>query len=966
MDSVNSTTLEREFVFRRLEEALRFFGRETDAHWVWIVLLLLVLPAAFFYVARMYRRDSRSVGWIWATFLGVLRCAVYLVLACVFLLPAMQTWEKTETRSKVVLAIDVSGSMGSKDDQPSEAMPAEKLPTRQEKVIQFLNDDQTAFLKNLLKTNPVYVYRFGSRADEDSRIFNGDKPWSSAEWSAWLQPNPKEVMPEGLEEEEKTKFLKQQELHQQLVSGTNLGDSLLQIGNRELNNMVQGIVVISDGRNTQYSSQAFEELRARLQRAKVPIFAVAVGELREQISIRVDMQAPQQARPDDKFPVRVEVDGEGLPNREMVVHLDVTSPKGEKRTVDKAFKFNAGSGGPPHAQIEFEIGAAEFGKIPAGGKVPELEEGEWIFLARVPKEKREIFLGKEHVSNKGTVSVVKKPVRILLFAGAATHEYQFVRNLLVREVDQHRAELSICLQAQREKLEGIVQDVPSDRLLRHFPNRLDEAPSQEKAQDRYMSLAQYDLIIAFDPDWSQLQPEELAVLEKWVSQHAGGLVLVAGPVNTYQLARPTNRETLKPLLDLFPVVLQDSRLQGLGLERPTTEPWRLNFPGATADMEFLKLDEDAKEPLGGWEEFFTGKKKNEETSKDTPIMRGFYTYYPVDSVKPSAVVVATFSDPRARLRDSPKEQPFLATMPYGSGKVVYIGSGEMWRLRQCREVFHERFWTKLARYAGSGSLSRLSRHGVLVMGREFTAGQLVHLEAQLWGRDGKPLSRNASPKIQLKPPSGVTMTTSVELKEKKEDDWNGRFEGSFRVTAPGEYRLELQIPETGDTLLDRFTVKESNPELDNSRPDFTTLYRLASPAEEVLPRRTDKQDQDELKQALEGTAARLLQHVEDGTAAPKRGAQSPRADSKDNLEIKESVADNKDMLRLLFDLGSASLIPKWLLADSKIHRSRGPTKDLWDQGFDVLDPSVRMATVLLVITVLLSIEWLTRKLLKLA
>src|SRR5262249_26365865 len=155
---------------------------------------------------------------------------------------------------------------------------------------------------------------------------------------------------------------------------------------------------------------------------------------------------------------------------------------------------------------------------------------------------------------------------------------------------------------------------------------------------------------AFDPDWGQLQPEQLAVLEKWVGQHAGGLVLVAGAVNTYQLARPTNREALKPLLDLFPVVLQDSRLQGLGLERPTTEPWRLNFPGATAEMEFLKLDEDAKEPLGGWEEFFTGKAKAE--AKDAPIMRGFYSYYPVESVKPSAVVVATFSDPRARLRDT--------------------------------------------------------------------------------------------------------------------------------------------------------------------------------------------------------------------------------------------------------------------------------------------------------------------------
>ena len=58
------------------------------------------------------------------------------------------------------------------------------------------------------------------------------------------------------------------------------------------------------------------------------------------------------------------------------------------------------------------------------------------------------------------------------------------------------------------------------------------------------------------------------------------------------------------------MILQDSRLLGLGGsgDRPTGEPWRLNFPGATAEMEFLKLDEESKEPLSGWEEFFRGRK----------------------------------------------------------------------------------------------------------------------------------------------------------------------------------------------------------------------------------------------------------------------------------------------------------------------------------------------------------------------
>src|SRR5439155_17422771 len=280
------------------------------------------------------------------------------------------------------------------------------------------------------------------------------------------------------------------------------------------------------------------------------------------------------------------------------VTLDVTGPKGDKHSFDKPFKFSTGAGGPPHAQIEFEIDAAQMGAAAEPGKKPELEEGEWLLQARVPRDRREVFLDKEHKSPKEKVRVIKKPLRVLLFAGAASHDYQFLRTMLVREVDEHRMELSIYLQVHRE---GVVQDVPPDRFLRSFPTGLSDDGS-DRAEDRYYSLAQYDLIIAFDPDWTQLSPDQLGHLERWVNQQAGGLILVAGPVNTYQLARRSNREPLKPILNLFPVILQDSVIQDLNRERTTTDPFPLNFPGATAEMAFLKLDEESGDPLAGWSE----------------------------------------------------------------------------------------------------------------------------------------------------------------------------------------------------------------------------------------------------------------------------------------------------------------------------------------------------------------------------
>src|SRR5262249_24569464 len=149
---------------------------------------------------------------------------------------------------------------------------------------------------------------------------------------------------------------------------------------------------------------------------------------------------------------------------------------------------------------------------------------------------------------------------------------------------------------------------------------------------------------------------QLTKLEQWVGTHGGGLIVLGGPINTLQLARPgANRDKLKPVLDLYPVYLEDARIQQL--ERPTSDPWRLNFPRATREMEFLKLDEynEKTSQLAGWEEFFTGSAGNLGAPKG--LVRGFYNYYPVKAAKEGATTVATFTDPRARLADG-KEQPY--------------------------------------------------------------------------------------------------------------------------------------------------------------------------------------------------------------------------------------------------------------------------------------------------------------------
>ncbi|HEY1377066.1 MAG TPA: hypothetical protein VGF55_09745, partial [Gemmataceae bacterium] len=124
-----------EFVLRRLTESLQFGGKEVSPY-LWLAILIPVLALGLVYVVWQYRRDCRSIAWPWAVLLGSLRVAVYLILAGVFLLPAMQTWERSEKRARVLVLLDTSPSVAdTSDDHPEDGTQPGKPATRLDKVI---------------------------------------------------------------------------------------------------------------------------------------------------------------------------------------------------------------------------------------------------------------------------------------------------------------------------------------------------------------------------------------------------------------------------------------------------------------------------------------------------------------------------------------------------------------------------------------------------------------------------------------------------------------------------------------------------------------------------------------------------------------------------------------------------------------------------------------------------------------
>ncbi len=464
----------RELIWRRFTDPFQILGWDMPS-WFWGVVLGVVLVAAFFYVAWMYVKDSRGVGLWWATFLGLLRSAVYVILALVFLLPAWQEVETSTNKSKVLILFDPTASMtDTRDDLPEPGKKFEELLTRQEKVLAFLKQKEFGFIKELVEKNPVTAYRFGSRIDENFVLLTPDGEWTRDEWeerareldptkrplgeplspdfwSGWLLPNrPIELKDEaGAADKPKSRLGKLAAHNAKLdelgvFKSTNVTQAALDLLTREMNKMVQGIIVVTDGRNTaSFSAEDLLKLEERARSAKIPFFVVGVGTNRPQVRIEVvDLRTPKVIRPEDTFKAQLEGTAEGMPDQPANMVVDVvrvhTSKDGREDLLDiivveaetkdnkglKKEEINLGKkltlqpiepvkfdrSAPPRASVEFQFDAVSLAR--AAGKdltsgdyaqkkweIAESRRGtgkegdELLLQGRIAADPREIFPG---------------------------------------------------------------------------------------------------------------------------------------------------------------------------------------------------------------------------------------------------------------------------------------------------------------------------------------------------------------------------------------------------------------------------------------------------------------------------------------------------------------------------------------------------------------------------------------------
>jgi hypothetical protein len=325
-------------------------------------------------------------------------------------------------------------------------------------------------------------------------------------------------------------------------------------------------------------------------------------------------------------------------------------------------------------------------------------------------------------------------------------------------------------------------------------------------------MSQYDCVIGFDADWSALDTQQVEILEKWISEQAGGLVIIAGPVATPKWAGSQGNGNRKAeiMRNLSPLVLNTRGARLVSMGRFEAEnAWPLQFPSDAWQTDFVQVGKTIEESQNVWGRF-----------------RGVYSFYACYDPKPGATPVAYFSDPTASLGG--KQPVYLATQFYGAGRVAFQGGGEFWRLREVGEGFFDTYYTKLVRWAGQGRLLRDSDRGILLLDKQQAiVGEQVMVRAVLRDAQFQPTILSEV-KAKLVDPSG--QSTPLILAPIPDPSQPGVYIGQFFTKATGTYEVQLPVGGLADQQLLTQQVSVRVPALEIQRPQRNDplLAELAS------------------------------------------------------------------------------------------------------------------------------------------
>ena len=424
------------------------------------------------------------------------------------------------------------------------------------------------------------------------------------------------------------------------ISRTDLSAPLASgLGDRDV--PLTAIVVLSDGRQTASNDPLVAA--TRLGEQSIPVYTVPIGSERLPRDLAIStVDAPGTVFGDDTLRLTATVRTGGFLNRPVAISLfPADSP--QEAVVQTITPTDDST------EVTFEWTADRIGRQ--------------RLVVRAEPHPDEI---RDDNNQKDVlVNVVDDIARVLLIDGEARWEFRFIDNALTRD--------------ERVKVDQVVFAQPflGVRDEPFFSNRF-EIPDGTDPLGRSI-LADADLVVVGDASPESLDESAWKLLETFVSEAGGTLVMVAGKRDLPSAYRFESFESLITVAGLIPLEFTDAS----GRTAPTRRGFGIALSPEGQREPMLQFHLDATENRRIWD-----------------ALPG-HTWGLVGRARPGSTVLAkpSFRGRPNRIPDEERQALFVHHF-HGLGQVLWLGIDSTWRWRhRTGDAFHHRFWGQLAGWA---------------------------------------------------------------------------------------------------------------------------------------------------------------------------------------------------------------------------------------------------------------------------
>ncbi|MBM3876372.1 MAG: hypothetical protein FJ386_06595 [Verrucomicrobia bacterium] len=559
-----------------------------------------------------------------------------------------------------------------------------------------------------------------------------------------------------------------------------LGAALRGVKERFGNRPIAGVLLLTDGNATDISE-------APPGLAGVPVFPVVMGENAPIRDLAVQKVAVSQTVFEDA-PVNVQADvlATGYNGYEIVAQmLDRTGKKIEEQALKSqrdsdplAFRFQFKPDKPGLSFYRLRVSAKN-----------ELEQFGNAALST-----------EATLANNARVVVVDRgrgPYRILYIAGRPNWEFKFLNRALAEDDQVHLVALiRVAKREPKFEFKGRVGE-SSNPLFRGFGNQNPEeiqrydqpvlvrlnTRDQEELRGGFPTspeeLYAYHAVIIDDCEAEFFKPDQQSLLQRYVSERGGGLLMLGGAECFHQ-----GKYARTPIGDMLPVYL-DRNTENSAPQQGYT--FSLSREGMLQPWSRVRANEA-------------------DERRRVEAMPKFDVLNQVKEVKPGASVLATVNDGR-------REYPALVTQRFGHGRTAALLIGDLWQWGMHDAESHkdmDKSWRQTIRWLVSDVPNRIE---LATEAQRGDANQAMLLNVRVRDEKFQPMD-NASVVLRVQP-------LAADAKAGAETNFI-RLNAEPATSEPGLYQATYVPRETGGYQVTAFVTNAIGAEVARAEAGWST------------------------------------------------------------------------------------------------------------------------------------------------